>query len=65
MLGSAVPLISYTSEPLWVSTEKRIHILLQCPRPLFASFHLLLPKKMYLNMEFTLEIECELWVFLW
>lgn len=65
MLGSAVTLISYTSEPLWVSTEKRIHVLLQCSRPLFASLHLLPLKKMYLNMEFTLETECELWVFLW
>ena len=63
MLGSAVTLISCTSEPLWVSTEKRIHVLLQCSRPFFAALHLLPPEKMYLNMEFTLETECELWFF--
>lgn len=63
MLGSAFALMIYTSEPLWVSTEKRIHVLLQCSRPLFASLHLLPPKKMYLIMEFTLAIECKLWGF--
>lgn len=41
MLGSSATLISCTSEPLQVPTEKRIHVLLQCSRPLLASLHLL------------------------